>query len=548
MAFGWADCGKIVATSAAVTALTGSRPGWRGLLLLAATFGAALALYTRHAGMPYYYHSDEPSKVEQVTGERPLNFKHPLLLMNATRALARATGADADRQEAVRAGRAASALFAAGTVAALGALAWLEGGLLAAACVAPVVLLSHGLFTFAHFMKEDTAVAFGLAVVLLAACAFARRPSRSRAAALGAACALALSGKYAGAVALGLGLPLVVARGRRGSASALGAFALGFAALFAIVNVSALLDLAAFRAGLVYETDHVATGGGRPFAGLASTAYVHGLYSQTTWPVRILAAGFGAYVLGTWRRRSFAERLLVVAPLVYLAILQASPIKAIRYLLPVVVVVHALAGFAIAALAARGGGASPLRRGAAAALLALTLAFQAQAVRIHLREFAAESRVALYRWVRDHVPAESMILQDRYAGLPDPSEGYSTPEQPYLPQLVVTRHHAVDEGTVAELRARGIEYVAVCERIYERFFQDDRRFGSKEARRRFERRRERYAELFAEGTLVFEAGASRIAGAPVNPVVRVYRLARSAGADTRLFRSSVRTAPGASSP
>ena len=90
-----------MATSAAVTALTGEpapvrrggrRAGQAGALVLAASFVAAFALYTRHADMPFYYHSDEPSKVEQVTGERTLNFKHPLLLMNATRALAFATG------------------------------------------------------------------------------------------------------------------------------------------------------------------------------------------------------------------------------------------------------------------------------------------------------------------------------------------------------------------------------------------------------------------------------------------------------------------------
>ena len=114
--------------------------------------------------------------------------------MNATRALAFASGAE-ERQAAVRAGRTVSAAFAAGAVTALAALAWLEGGLLAAACVAPVVLLSHGLFTFAHFMKEDTAVTFGFACVLLAASAFARRPRPGAAAALGAACALAALGE-----------------------------------------------------------------------------------------------------------------------------------------------------------------------------------------------------------------------------------------------------------------------------------------------------------------------------------------------------------------
>jgi hypothetical protein len=318
-------------------------------------------------------------------------------------------------------------------------------------------------------------------------------------------------------------------RARREAPGALAAFARGLAGALALVNVSVLLDPAAFRAGLAYETDHVATGGGRPFAGLRSSAYLHGLLSQTTWPIRVLAAGMLAFVLATWRRRSFGERLLALAPLAYLLVLQASPIKAIRYLLPVVVALHALAGLAIAGLAARlGGERAPRRAALAVLLLAPVLALEAREVRVALGEFAHESRAELYRFVRDRLPAESIVLQDRYAGLPDPSEGYVTPDQPYLPQLVLTRHHAVDEGTLAELRARGVEYVAVCERIYERFAKPDRRFGDAGARERFERRRARYAELFAEGTLVFEAGASRIAGAPVNPVVKVYRVAPAA--------------------
>jgi hypothetical protein len=254
-----------------------------------------------------------------------------------------------------------------------------------------------------------------------------------------------------------------------------------------------------------------------------SLAYWHGLVAQTTWPVRILSAGWLVWVLATWRRRSFGERALALFPIAYFAILQASPIKAIRYLLPVVVALYAMAGFAIASVA-RGGAGERGRHLAAAALLAVTVAAGAWQVRAHLGEFANESRSALYAWVRREVPPEGAILQDRYAGLPDPSEGYFTPEQPYLPQMIVTKHYAVDYGTYDELVARGIGWVAVCDRITHRFFTNTRRFGSEETRRKFERRRDRYAEIFARGRLVFEAGSSRIPGAPVNPIVRVYRI------------------------
>jgi hypothetical protein len=489
--------------------------------------------------MPYYYHSDEPSKVEQVTGERTLNFKHPLLLMNGTRALAHLTGRDGERQAAVHAGRTMSAIFGAACVATLAALAWLELGLWGALCVSLVVAGSHGLFTYAHFMKEDTAVAFGLSAVLLGAAAFARRPGAATAAALGGACALAISGKYVGAVALVPALPLVWYRGRRagGTARALGGFALGLAAVLAIVNVSVLVDFAAFRAGLAYETDHVATGGGRPFAGVLSLAYWHGLVAQTTWPVRILAAGWLIWVLATWRRRSFGERALALFPIAYLALLQASPIKAIRYLLPVVVALYAMAGFAIASVAR--GGTERWRPLAAAALLAVTVAAGAYQVHAHLAEFAGESRTALYEWVRKEVPSDGAILQDRYSGLPDPSEGYFTPEQPYLPQMIVTKHYAVDYGTYDELVARGIGWVAVCDRITHRFFTNTRRFGDEATRAKFERRRDRYAEIFARGQLVFQAGHSLIPGAPVNPVVSVYRIGGEASYFTTPRRPSL---------
>jgi len=538
------QCGEIVASSAAVAtalrATPGAAPARRrvaatralaGGLLLVAAFAAALFLYTRHAGMPFYYHSDEPSKVEQVTGERPLNFKHPLLLMNATRLLARATGADAERQDAARAGRFVAALFGALAVALLAALAWLERGLLAAACVAVVVGLSHALFTFSHFMKEDSALVFGLSAALLGGSWLLHRRTNGAAALFGAGCGLALSAKYAGAVVLAGALLLPIAFGRRALARGAAAFAGGLAACLLVVNGSALLDPAAFRAGVAYEATHVATGGGRPFAGVASPAYAHALRAQVAPPV--LALGLGALALGlaTWRRRSASERALLLFPLAYFAVLQLSPIKATRYLLPVVVALHALAGVAIAGTAgwAAARAPSPRARPGARAALALALlsavaAAEARALRVHLGEFAAESRSALYAWVRAHVPPESAILQDRYAGLSDPVLRYKTPSQPYLDAWVITRHYAVDYGSVDDMRAAGVEYVAVCERAYGRFFGPARRFGSDETRARFERRRARYAELFARGELVFEAGRSLVTGVAVNPVVRVYRL------------------------
>jgi hypothetical protein len=500
-------------------------------LLCAACFAAGLALYTRANTIPYYYHSDEPSKVNQVTGTRPLNFKHPLLLMNSTRAVAWAIDAGPNKQRAALAGRWVSATFAALSVAGLALLAWRQQGALAALCVAPIVLLSHGLFTFAHFMKEDTALLVGVVATLLAATAFLRCPSPGRAALLGAACGLALSGKYIGAVVLVPLLPLVVWQLRSSGAAAIGRslalFGVGFALVVAVVNVTIFFEFDRFLAGLSYETDHATTGGGKPFASLFSLSYVFGLASQSTWPVRILAPAYVAWVLVTFRSRRPDELLVALFPVAYMALLQGSPIKAIRYLLPVVVLAHYLAGMALAVGLERLVPAR-WRAGAAALALALVLTPQVLAVRTHVAEFEEDSRLALYEWVRSHVPEDAHILQDRYAGLPDPRWGYFTETNVLLPQPITTQHFVGEFGDVAKMRSEGIQYVAVCGRAFSRFFEDDVKFGSDESREHFERMREVYTALFEEEDLVFEAGGPLISGAPVNPIVRVYALGAAA--------------------
>jgi hypothetical protein len=270
------------------------------------------------------------------------------------------------------------------------------------------------------------------------------------------------SAKYAGAIALAGAPPLLwlALRGapRPGPLRGLAAFAGGFVACLLVVNASALLDPAAFRDGVAYEAHHVTTGGGRPFAGALSRAYAHSLVTQATWPVLVLGLGGLGFARAGWRT---LERTLLLFPIVCFAMLQLSPIKATRYLLPVVVAVHAFAGVAVAGLAGTLADrvpalAAPGRRAALTlALLAAVALPAARAVALHQREFASESRSALYAFVRDQVPAESAILQDRYAGLSDPILGYKTPEQPTLQTWVLTRHYAVDYGSVDDMVAAG---------------------------------------------------------------------------------------------
>ena len=65
------------------------------------------------------------------------------------------------------------------------------------------------LYKAAHYLKEDTALMFGIAVFLLAAEFFTRRHDTRAVRLLGAAAALAASGKYIGIITLLFALPLV---------------------------------------------------------------------------------------------------------------------------------------------------------------------------------------------------------------------------------------------------------------------------------------------------------------------------------------------------
>lgn len=499
-------------------------------LLCLATFASGLLLYTRANDMPYYYHSDEPSKVDQVVGARKLNFKHPLLLMNATRVAARWTGVGEDKQRAARTGRFVSASFAAASVALLVLLACLQRGALTAVLAAPILLLSHGLFTFAHFMKEDTALLLGVSASLVAAAAFLRRPSGAGALLLGVGAGLAISGKYVGAVMLAVALSVALlgagrrAEGAPGRALALGLFLAGLVATLLVVNVTILFEWKRFRAGLAYETDHATTGGGKPFASILSLAYVFGLLDQSTWPIRILAVGWVAFLVAHFRRWRPDDWLVALFPAFYLAVLWASPIKAVRYLLPVVVLAHLLAAYGLGALVAGLARPGRARVAAAAVGLLLVLAPQVVTLRAYADAFARDSRLQLYDFVRRELPADAHILQDRYAGLPDRDWGYWTASNAPLPQPLRTLHFVAELGGLDAMRAMGIEYVAVCGRAYERFFSEHKAFGSREAEERFLRHKAVYEDLFREGELVFQAGEARVSGAPVDPEVRLYRL------------------------
>src|SRR5205807_4512250 len=92
-----------------------------GPIFSAALLALLLWAYTRHNNFPFYYHTAEPGKVEQVNS-REHNYRHPLLMISATDLVVRALRIDpaqAGPQKVVLVGRWTSALAAVIAIAAV---------------------------------------------------------------------------------------------------------------------------------------------------------------------------------------------------------------------------------------------------------------------------------------------------------------------------------------------------------------------------------------------------------------------------------------------
>jgi len=77
-------------------------------------------------------------------------------------------------------------------------------------------------------------------------------------------------------------------------------------------------------------------------------------------------------------------------------------------------------------------------------------------------------------------------------------------------------------GTLDDLRAKGVEYVAVCKQNYGRYFNEDKKpqAGVKSG---YDKRRDFYARVFEEGELLKEWPKGPIAY--LQPGIKLYRVA-----------------------
>jgi len=495
-----------------------------------ALFAASLTLNTRHNDFPYSYHPDEGGKTGQIIGGIR-NYHHPLLMLSATDIISRVAFIPREPQPIVETGRWVSATFAAGTVAALALLAWLHYGALVAWGTGIAVGLQVDLFETAHYMKEDPALLFGIALSLLAAHLWWRGPSRRTLRFLAIACGLAVSGKYLGIVALTFALPLVVwhraADAILDRRARLKLFGIAFGLTFLVCNLPLFATKLSSPFRSIRNEVHGVAGGHRGITReIPHGEYLETLHENVPLIVLVLTVFYAANAVFLFRRRTPPEWATLLFPLGYLAVLSCSPKIADRYLLPVSVLLPFLAILGAAELA-RGLDSEKLRARRKISYLVLTglISWVAlaewPAFRRAFDGYTRDDPTAVAEWIKAHLPLDAVIAEDYRVNL-SRTKANGVSKDARVPQKVYDANFAPDLGTLDELLAKGVTHVAICKQSYGRYFKDETkpREGAKTA---FDKRREFYARVLEEGELVQEWPPGTISY--LQPGIKLFRVA-----------------------
>lgn len=482
-------------------------------------FVAVLLLDTRHNQFPYFYHPDEPVKVEQLrTGD--WNYHHPMLLLTTTKVALETTGASMEEQHVVEVGRWISAAFTALAVVLLSLLAFVWRGWAAAIATGLALLLHHQFFELAHYLKEDTALVFGMAFSFLMAFLFAQQPNRLRAAALGVAVACAISGKYIGLSVLAVVGPVLWRTAREDRPARLAAFALTLVGALILINLPLVLNPAGFAHSFDREIQLVVHGQQGTTRRVPHSLYLN-IFRDNTTP--IMWALLIVFLVERWRERRVLQRvewLLIAFPFVYTVALSFSPKSNDRYFLPATALFTLFAAFgALDAARLLGRWISP--RWATIAVIAALVAAQLPSWCRYETAFQHDDNRELIDWIKSHLPATAIIVKDSRILLPDPNSSRDAARFEPLEQKILAKKFAADVGSIEELRKLGVSHVAISETDYGRFFLNGVR-PKKDEVKDFERRKAFYAELLRSGDLLFQRERGTVLY--LHPGIRLYAM------------------------
>jgi hypothetical protein len=308
-----------------------------------------------------------------------------------------------------------------------------------------------------------------------------------------------------------------------------GVFFLSLFLVFGLVNIAIFTHLATFAHSFVRETDLVVHGQAGMTRRIPHAQYWNVFLDNTTPVIWVFLLVFLA---ARWRQRralTFIEIALGSFPFLFALALSFSPKSNDRYFLPATAMFALLAVIGASDLA----GWLALRWSRRSVLAVAALALVAgqfpswTASRPgwlgYDRAFQYDDTADLIEWLKTKVPADAVIAKDNRVALPDPQKKKDSARLGVVAQKILAAKHgfAADLGTVDELRAKGVGYVAVSEMDYGKFFLAGLR-PQEAGQQDFERRRAFYDELFRGGELLWERDKSTVIY--LHPGIRVYRL------------------------
>jgi hypothetical protein len=512
----------------AISAPATPRPAWWAgpWPLVVLCFAWCLFFYTRNYAHPYYYEKDATTKVQQVkAGDR--NYFHPLLMLNTADTALKVSGTPRTEQSISDVGHLVMAWFGALSVAAFVLFGYRCGGWVSAVAVGLLVSLNALLLTLTNYFKEDPALLIGVALSFLAMKYFDERPTLRRAGLLGAACAVAIAGKYVGVAMLILAIVLVLIPPGRRFARLGVLLGVGVVVLLAI-DWQWVVDFQALRHGfhtemhdllereqMVKKVPHI-----RQVVETYHTNLPFCLALGVLWQIIHLSLVNG--------RRRVVEWMLLAYPLTFTVVLAWSPRLFERHFLPVFICLWASSALGWVNAARwlwQRFPRLPASATAGALVFVVICALRIEHDFFHRqRDLATDHRALMAAWIRDHVPAEAVIAQDRRVYLTKP-DGSPRPELG-LPQRIVTVGWLSDVGSYDELRKQGVSHVAMHKldsgrympggKFDEEALSTDRYSRDSAARRAF------YGDLKAHAQLLWEHGDGD--DGAMNPALLFYAL------------------------
>ncbi len=437
---------------------------------LTGKFGPLLALlalllcaYTQHNNFPYFYHTDEPGKVSQIIdGTR--NYRHPLLLIDATDLAVRVLKIDKTSQNVVHVGRCISALAAVMSILAVVLIARRHSDWTFALFAGALAGSHPFLFEAAHYMKEDCTLLAGLIWSLYALDCFCDSGSRMSILLCGFAAGMAASGKYLGVVALLLAMGVIIYKDegwkRAGRNAAL--LCAVFIATFLAINLRAVEHLPEAIKGIGAEFHRINRD-------RSSALFASNYFSRlvvNTGP--LLVFGALTYFATFFReRKKTIEWALLIFALVYLTALCFTPLAKDRYLIPIVTLFAIFAILGIRSLALSIAKCYPRFPyfGTAIVGCVVVIACQLPLTFMAAKEFQRDVRTEMVQWIRDHLPADAVIAHDPHAW---PSADPLDPQGRVAQRQVSPVLFSSELQNIDNMKRLGITHVVVAGRLYRR--------------------------------------------------------------------------------